>query len=376
LLDAIDAGVVAIGGAGRIDFANAAAAALIGCAVDDLLGRPAIAALGIDLEGAPRSGAQAAEATLRRCDGRAVPVELRIAPLEGGARGAVAMFTDISARRAAEEEAASGNRQLWQALRELAAGEEDRIHAATTAAIARLAAGVAHGVNNPVGFLSSNLAVLETYASLLLPAAEGGRAAQRPSEEELDFLRADVPALIDECRSGVRRIARIVQSLRVFSRVDGPGESDSYDLGAGVDSVLALLAHEIAGRATIECAFDELPLVEGVGEDINQVLLGLVSNALRAVGEGGRVAITGRSLGGQVRLEVADNGCGMSPDELEALFEPFLWPVRPRDSVGFALAVARRIVRRHGGDLSVVSTEGEGTVVSLLLPIAGAPGDA
>lgn len=276
--------------------------------------------------------------------------------------------------RTAERELPENNAQLREALQALEATQQLFL-AANMAALGRLAAGIAHEISNPLTFIGSNLRSMKAYAGELLQAAEeksscGRCTAQNDSALDLAFLRQDIPALFAESDKGIRRIASIVQHLRAFSQVDLAYEWGLADLNASLESALNLIAHEIGTGVEILRELSELPKIECRIGQINQVFFNLLSNAIRAVGDTGKIWLRSGSTANAVWLEVADNGCGVAPEHLEHLFEPFFTTRAIGQGMGLGLSVAYGIIKQHGGTLSVSSRAGGGCVFRVELPIS------
>lgn len=287
---------------------------------------------------------------------------------------AVMVFADLTARKAAEEELRQSNGRLREALQALAATQQRLFQAEKMAAIGRLAAGVAHEISTPLTFVACNLRSMEIYAGELLRAAEenaseGRSDAKNDGDNGLDlaFLRQDIPALFAESENGISRIAGIVQHLRTFSQIDVDQKWGPADLNAGLDSALKLIAHEIGAGVAILSEMKDLPRIECQAGQINQVFFNLLSNAIQAVGDNGKIWLSSGTAGNTVWIEVADNGCGVAPEHLEQLFDPFFTTRAIGQGMGLGLSDAYGIIRRHGGKLSVANRAGGGTVFRIEL---------
>lgn len=377
-------GILGIDAGGAIDFANPAATRLLGWPSEELIGRAIGDILGTDSHRHQPEGI-AGEAWFMRRDGEPFVAEFRVSPKqeEDTRQGAVMVFADISTRKAAERELQESNARLHAALQALEATQRQLFQAEKMAAIGQLAAGIAHEINNPLAFVGANLRSMESYAVELLLAAEAG--VQRDDAHssgaaalDLDFLRQDIPALCVESHHGIARIAGIVQNLRTFAQVDSYREWGLADLNVGLESAVNLIATEIGAGVEILRELGELPQIECQPGQINQVFFNLLSNAVRAVGSHGKIWLRSGRAEDEVWLEVADNGCGIAPEHLERLFEPFFTTCAVGQGMGLGLSVAYGIVKRHGGQLSVSNRAGGGSVFRVVLPAtlgcgAGAP---
>jgi PAS domain S-box-containing protein len=243
------------------------------------------------------------------------------------------------------------------------------------AAIGQLAAGVAHEINNPVGFVSSNMGTLGQYLRGLL--AIGGYARERFGTDpavaallqahDFDFVRDDAPALIDESLEGLARVRKIVQDLRDFSRV---GDSDWQwaDVHRGLDSTLNIVWNEIKYKAELRKDYGELPQIWCLPSQLNQVFLNLLVNAAHAIADHGVITVrTGAGADG-VWIDVEDTGCGIAPEHLGRLFDPFFTTKPVGQGTGLGLSLAFSIVRKHGGRIDVDSEPGKGSRFRVALP--------
>jgi len=244
------------------------------------------------------------------------------------------------------------------------------------ASVGQLAAGMAHEINNPIGFIQSNLRTARDYAAQLRsvsgPVKEGRakEAAALWERHDLDFVLDDFSALIDESVSGAQRIARIVADLKAFSSIDTTG--DVVDLNETLRIVVRLAQTQTAKHALIALELDALPALKGDAGKLNQVMLSLIQNADQAVTEGGAICVRGRVQGDWVRLEVEDNGCGIPASVLPRVFDPFFTTRAVGQGTGLGLTVSRDIVAAHGGHMEIESRVDHGTKVIVLLPVARA----
>lgn len=272
---------------------------------------------------------------------------------------------------------------LRAALDELGRTRAQLLQSEKMSAIGRLAAGVAHEINNPVGFVSSNLATLTQYVGSLLslvdkyertqaPLDEAGRARLQVLKDEIDFdfLRDDVATLLSETGAGLARVKHIVEDMQAFSGV-GESTRQPTDLNALVESLAQALAGSLAGQTEVVCRCDPLPLVMCVPTQIGQVLTTLLHNAGLAVGaHGGLIVATTRVAGEWVEIEVADDGCGMSDETIKHLFEPFFTTRPAGQGTGLGLSLSYQIMVSHGGRIDVASEPGRGTRMMVRLPVA------
>ncbi|MGV6396171.1 ATP-binding protein [Pseudomonas caspiana] len=262
--------------------------------------------------------------------------------------------------------------------------ENQLVQSEKLASLGQLAAGVAHEINNPIGFISSNLGSLETYFGqllLMLDAYEGSEATQQSDEVreqlramrhriELDYLKEDVPVLIKETKDGVARVGKIVKDLKNFSRVDTNQEWQWSDLRQEIESTLNIVANEIKYKADVVRDYATLPQIECLPSQINQVIMNLVVNAVQAMGaERGTITLRGDTSGDRIWLEVADNGSGMSLETQQKIFDPFFTTKAIGKGTGLGLSLSYGIVQKHRGTITVSSEQGVGTTFRIELPI-------
>ncbi|MBT0963737.1 ATP-binding protein [Denitromonas iodatirespirans] len=266
-------------------------------------------------------------------------------------------------------------------IRELESAHNQLLQSEKLASIGQLAAGVAHEINNPIGFVNSNLGTLASYVDELmgvLDAYTGVHAqlpdAQRSAVEaqidgvDLAYLREDLVALVTESREGLDRVKRIVQDLKDFSRM-GESEAAWADLHHCLDTTLNVVANEIKYKAEVVKHYGELPEVECVASQINQVFMNLVVNAAQAIAERGTVTITTGTEGDGVFVAVRDTGVGIPPEVKKRIFDPFYTTKPVGTGTGLGLSVSYSIIERHGGRITVDSTVGEGSEFRIWLPV-------
>ncbi|OGS81210.1 MAG: hypothetical protein A2061_01040 [Gallionellales bacterium GWA2_59_43] len=247
------------------------------------------------------------------------------------------------------------------------------------AAIGQLAAGVAHEINNPVGFVNSNLATLRRYAAQLLAIVDACAASPAAKAEvanylarsktDLVFLREDLPELLNESQNGLDRVTRIVQALKDFAHAD-PTEMQSTDLLTGLESTLSVVWNEFRDKAEVVRELSPLPPVRCIPGQINQVFMNLLLNAAQAIETRGIITLqSGRDDKG-VWIAIADSGCGMTEEVRKHLFEPFFTTRPVGQGTGLGLSVSWDIVvNKHGGRIDVESEPGKGSRFTVWLPL-------
>ena len=251
------------------------------------------------------------------------------------------------------------------------------------ASIGQLAAGVAHEINNPIGFVTSNLSTLKTYVVNLLQLIDtyrGGehllaadpdlsaRVEEMRREADLDYLRDDIVVLISESIEGTTRVRRIVQDLRDFSRVDST-EWQWADLHVGLESTLNMVWNEIKYKADVVRELGILPAVECLPGQLSQVFMNMLVNAAQAIEEKGVITLRSGCVGEEVWISISDTGHGIPPELRTRIFDPFFTTKPVGKGTGLGLSVSYGIVNKHGGRIEVESQPGSGTAFTIWLPV-------
>jgi two-component system, NtrC family, sensor kinase len=298
------------------------------------------------------------------------------APLE-----VIGSLTDITARKHMEEALLAKGVEQQQLIGKLRDAHQQLLQSEKMASIGQLAAGIAHEINNPVGFVNSNMGALQGYVGTLLDvidqyeqatagnAALGAQLAAVRQQADLDFLREDVGQLVRESMDGLKRVKDIVQSLKDFSHV-GETEWQIADLHKGLDSTLNIVSNELKYKATIEKHYGQLPPIRCLASQLNQVFMNLLVNAGHAIKERGVIRISTGTANGWVWVEVADTGVGIAPEHLHRIFEPFFTTKPVGSGTGLGLSLSYGIVHKHGGKIDVASEVGKGTRFVVRLPMA------
>jgi signal transduction histidine kinase len=243
------------------------------------------------------------------------------------------------------------------------------------AAIGQLAAGVAHEINNPIGYVFSNLKALGCYVQDLLRIVDSIDTAA--SIEELvrlkrsldyDYIRNDVGALLRESEDGIDRVKTIISALKDFSRTEG-SELQVADLHRGLDTTLNVVNNELKYKAEVIKEYGRLPEVECVPSQINQVVMNLLVNAAQAIEGFGRITLRSAHEGDWVWLEVEDSGSGMEPVVANRIFEPFYTTKPVGKGTGLGLSLSYSIVQKHHGRIEVFSEPGKGSRFRVWLPV-------
>lgn len=262
------------------------------------------------------------------------------------------------------------------------------------AAIGQLSAGVAHEINNPLGFIISNLSTLKGYASDLaaligsyrnLSGVHGRKAdvdhatpmqqhlsAIQDLEKELDvdFLLTDLPTLAEETIGGAERIQKIVTDLKTVAR---PGENkpELINLHQSIDAVLTILQNRMRDGIALRKAYGPIPLVPGVAQELNQVWLNLLINAIEAMEGRGTLRIATHAERERITVTVSDSGRGIAQEHLSKIFDPFFTTKAVGHGTGLGLHLVYHLVQKHNGRIEVSSVKGRGSTFCVMLSAAG-----
>ncbi|MBD9355406.1 ATP-binding protein [Methylomonas albis] len=265
-------------------------------------------------------------------------------------------------------------------IRQLEETQVQLLQSEKMASIGQLAAGVAHEINNPIGFVNSNLSTLQEYVDgmLRLLAAyervEGSLVeealqdiTQLKQEVEIGYLRSDIGNLLTESLDGLQRVRRIVQDLKDFSRV-GELEKQLANLESGLDSTLNVVWNEIKYKAEVVKEYGGIPEINCIASQLNQVFMNLLINAVQAIESHGRITIRTGHDKNSVWVEVEDTGKGIKPEQLGKIFDPFFTTKSVGMGTGLGLSLSYGIVKKHNGCIEVKSELGKGTIFRVLLP--------
>ncbi|WP_440110848.1 ATP-binding protein [Acidovorax sp. BL-A-41-H1] len=295
----------------------------------------------------------------------------------------LAEMSDVQIR-AIVGELLQANKELKVLNSKLSDAKNKLIQSEKLASIGQLAAGVAHEINNPIGFIFSNFGTLEQYLQDLfqmLAAYEEAEASMtdvdavariRELREELDieYLKEDIPTLMRESRDGIQRVRKIVQDLKDFSRVDARQEWESVNLHHGIDSTLNIVNNEIKYKADVVKQYGDLPEVQCLPSELNQVFMNLLVNAAHAITkERGTITIRTGTEGAEAWVEIADDGAGIAEENLQRIFDPFFTTKPVGQGTGLGLSLSYGIVQKHSGRMEVTSEVGKGTTFRVTIPV-------
>ena len=351
-----------------------------------------------DVEVAKKGGRYIYEAKALYADGTLHDVMMFKSVLKdrGGINnGLIGVILDITEHKRLEEELRTNEAQLIGALEEvklfnvqLEQTQEKLLQQEKLAAIGFLAAGVAHEINNPLGFVHGNLTALEEYLDSLLQvlnlseglssaveAGDIGRAReirldiQEAKERlEIDYIVRDASKLIGQTRVGTDRIKKIVEGLRSFSRTDS-GEMIMANINDVLDGVVNIIWNEIKYKAELVKDYGSVPMISCNPQQLGQVFVNLLVNASQAIPDKGHIKVSTFLQNEEVVIQVCDNGTGITPEHMSKIFDPFFTTKEPGKGTGLGLSISYDIVKKHGGRIEVKSDVGQGTVFTVYFPV-------
>ncbi|MEA2031458.1 MAG: PAS domain S-box protein [candidate division Zixibacteria bacterium] len=269
----------------------------------------------------------------------------------------------------------SGIVGLVQDITEQQQSREKLAQSDKLAAIGTLAAGVAHEINNPVGFISSNLNTMKKYVdkiSKFITTLEGGNSSE---QKKIDFILEDFTDAIEESVEGTTRVKNIVADLKSFSRVD-KAEKGNANLNEGIESTLNIVWNELKYKCKVEKNFGDIPDLYCIPNQLNQVFMNILINAGHAIEHNdGLIQIETKATDKNIIISFKDNGKGIPRENIGKLFEPFFTTKEVGKGTGLGLSLAYDIITKHGGNIDVKSEVGEGTEFIVNLPLEGISND-
>lgn len=400
LLDTLSEGVLTLDGSNVISACNRAARYMLGYSETELLGQNLHSLLQAQRrDGSPYPPDESPFAWLARGGafcfiedifwhkaGHLLDVEITANPINPAApgTGSIVVFRDIAERKTSQATLLKAYQDLDSLNQRLEKAHGQLLQNEKLASVGQLAAGMAHEINNPIGFVSSNLGSLEKHVHALLqlidcyvalesecalPADKREALARIKHAIDFDYLRDDVRDLINESRQGIERVRNIVKSLKDFSHEGTEYQWAETDLHHCLESTLDVLSREFRDRCEIHRDYGEIPRVFCLASEINQVLMSVLLNAAQAISSHGQITIRTSREADRVHIDISDTGCGIAPDAMQHIFDPFFTTKGIGAGSGLGLSVAYGTVQRHGGHITLSSTPGIGTQVRITLPI-------
>lgn len=278
--------------------------------------------------------------------------------------------------------------ELHDTLEELKTTHTQLIQSEKLASIGQLAAGVAHEINNPVGFISNNMEILSQYISeynKIISMADdlkrsvdlndlqkskeiASKIDDLKKEMQYDFVAADIDKLLKHNLRGIERIQKIVMDLRAFARED-KNVVELVKIEEVIDTVLGIVHNELKYKAEVTKEYGNTPMIKCNTQRIGQVFINLLVNAAQAIKEKGTIHVRTFNNGKNIGIEVKDSGMGIPPENLSKIFDAFFTTKPVGQGTGLGLSLSYDIIKKHGGDIKVRSKLGEGTVFTVILPI-------
>ncbi len=397
--------IISLDGSGKIIFWNAAAHKMFGYSPAEAMGRNAVMIMPERFRQAHRQGIKkfistkkpkivgsALEVVGLKKDGVEFPITLSLSSWE--IRDAVfftGIITDISKRKQAEEALLKSNRTLEEMHRQLKEKQAILIQSEKMAGLGQIAAGIAHEINNPVGFVNSNLGTLAeyvgTFKKLLLryealsSTLQSGkdyrdkevqeilaRIEEIIQSDDLSFILEDIDSLLEESSQGTQRVKEIVQNLKSFARVD-EAELKEADINEGIEATLKVVWNELKYKTQVHKKLNPLPLIRCYPGQLNQVFMNLLVNAAQAIPQKGEITVETEATDTEIIIRVSDTGEGIQKEVLSKLFDPFFTTKAAGKGTGLGLSISYGIIKKHKGRIDVESEVGKGTTFTIGLPL-------
>ncbi|OGS94397.1 MAG: ATPase [Gallionellales bacterium RIFCSPLOWO2_02_FULL_57_47] len=298
---------------------------------------------------------------------------------------------DLAERKQLEEQLTAqyqhlkdANKSLVESNQHLKLAQSQLLQSEKMASIGLLAAGVAHEINNPVGYVNSNLGTLEKYLADIFAVLNEYEAAEmlldkdnpqfeilRHLKEEINlgYLREDIKALIAESHQGLERVKKIVLDLKNFSHADSEDQWMWADIHRGLDTTLNVVWNELKYKCEVVKEYGSLPEIYCLPSQLDQVFMNLLVNAAQAIEVRGKIILRSGQEGDRVWFEVSDTGKGIPPEDISHLFDPFFTTKPVGKGTGLGLSVSYSIVERHHGKIEVHSEVGKGSTFRVWLPV-------
>lgn len=414
IADQSPAAIVVTDMEGKIEYVNPAFVAVTGYSFEEAMGKnPRILSSGknprqlyVDLWGTIKSGRiWRGEFQNKRKNGELFWEWCSISSIknkQGEITHFMAIKEDITERKTTEEKLRNANevlladdRALKNIMSDLKRNNEDLknmqeqlIQSEKLSSLGRLAAGVAHEINNPLGFIDNNISVLQEYIGSyaeILQAVNGLKKAiqdkdidralllveemnQLEAKVNLEYISSDIEKLILQSKSGTERIKKIVKDLRTFARKD-EGHVELRNIEEVIDEVITIVWNEIKYKAELKKAYGGIPQVRCNAQKMGQVFINLLVNAVQAISDKGEITIKTYIKGAYACIEMTDTGSGIRSEDLKNIFDPFFTTKEVGKGTGLGLSIVYDIVKQHKGEIEVASEVGKGTTFTVKLPI-------
>ncbi|HEY0670080.1 MAG TPA: 7TM diverse intracellular signaling domain-containing protein [Sphingobacteriaceae bacterium] len=287
------------------------------------------------------------------------------------------------------QELSKANNELSDTLVELKEAQGQLVEAEKMASLGQLTAGIAHEINNPINFVTSNINPLKRDVDMLLEAisrieemglSEDNKEVKEKLIEEykeeidLDYLKMEINHLLKGINEGASRTAEIVKGLRIFSRLD-EDDFKRASVNEGLDSTLIIVNNLLDNKIKVIKDYGDIPLIECYPGKLNQVFLNILSNGIHAIKQrhkdapGGEIKISTRAENESVLITIGDNGTGMDETTKKKVFEPFFTTKDVGEGTGLGMSIVYNTIKRHEGEIEIHSTPGVGTEFVIKLPV-------
>jgi two-component system NtrC family sensor kinase len=283
----------------------------------------------------------------------------------------------------------SSHRELGKAYSDLKAAQSQMLHQEKMASIGQLAAGVAHEINNPIGFMLSNLGSLKKYAeklmlfsgyqSEMMQDLAGNselttemvlkKVNEQKKSMKIDYIAKDIVELIDESVDGGDRVKKIVQNLKTFAHLD-EAEHKPTNLNDALESTINIVWNELKYKASLIREFGDIPETRCNSGQINQVFLNMLVNSAQSIEKHGEIKVRTWLDRDIICISFSDTGCGIPPDKLNRIFEPFFTTKEVGQGTGLGLSISYDIIKEHNGEIMVVSEENKGSTFTIKIPVS------
>jgi PAS domain S-box-containing protein len=281
------------------------------------------------------------------------------------------------------------HRELENAYAELKSAQSKVLQQEKMASIGQLAAGVAHEINNPIGFIMSNFSTLQKYLDRLSAfikaqseaihenindtekqgtGERGNRIKELKKSLKIDYILEDLDNLIHESLDGAERVKKIVQNLKSFARLDEAGQQMA-DINEGLESTINIVWNELKYKATVTKDYADIPMTKCNPGQLNQVFMNILINAAHAIEKQGEITVKTWSDNGYIYVSISDTGCGIPQDKINRIFEPFFTTKDVGKGTGLGLSISYDIIKKHSGEINVESEVDRGTTFTIKIPV-------
>ncbi len=277
------------------------------------------------------------------------------------------------------EELAQNHKQLKTIYKKLEITQVQMLQNAKMASVGQLAAGIAHEINNPMGFITSNLNTFKQYidrmgkyvdfqSEIIKSFDAEDQVIETKNHYKVDYIFKDSKELLDESVDGANRVSEIVQNLMSFSGIDKE-KVLNLDINECIENTLKIVSNELKGKATIIKNYGDIPPIECNAQELNQVLMSILINASQAIEEKGEITVKTEQISNTIHASISDIGVGIKSENIEKVFEPFYTTREIGKGKGLGLSICYEIIKKYEGQILVESEYGKGTTFTIIIPI-------